>query len=309
MDQRRWENLDKDYLVKVFENVDMESLLLDVPFVCKSWHKVTLNPSCWKRLIFPEFEPEPPFYEFDYPIYDRFVSEFGLDSNRVSETAFIKFVVNRSQGNAVFLKLPGCSTIEAFEYVADACPSLVILGLPRCLLWKDINFDLIGKFKYLYMLSLGSCDKLDKILAVVSKHCKFFSHLTLSNAQIGKEEAMAITYLVPDIKILCLNRAQIDRDNLIILLKGCKDLMMLHAQNCIGFDEGDDEIAKLASHIAYFSCEGSKERFEFPFDFTQFDSYLTEDRFRELATMAAEVDEKEEADGEGELDGEEYSEL
>lgn len=189
------------------------------------------------------------------------------------------------------------------------CPSLVILGLPRCLLWKDINLDLIGKFKYLCILFLGSCDKLDKILAVVSKHCKLFSRLTLSNAQIDKEEAMAIVNLVPDIKILCLNRARIDRDNLIILLKGCKDLMMLHAKNCIGFDEGDDEIAKLASHIADFSCEGSKERLELPFDFTEFDSYLTEDRVRELATLVAEVDEKEEADGEGDVDGEENNEL
>ena len=89
----------------------------------------------------------------------------------------------------------------------------MILGLPRCLLWKDINLDLIGKFACLCILFLGSCDKLDKILAVVSKHCKLFSRLTLSNAQIDKEKAMAIVNLVPDIKILLLNEARIDRDN------------------------------------------------------------------------------------------------
>ncbi|XP_061994319.1 F-box/LRR-repeat protein At3g48880-like [Rosa rugosa] len=305
MDQRRWEDLDKDCLVKVFEKVDMESLLLDIPFVCKSWHKETLNPSCWKSLIFPEFEPEFP-YEFDYPIHERFVSEFGLDSNRVSETAFIKFVVNRSQGKAVFLKLPGFSTVEAFEYVADACPNLVILGLPRYLLWKkDIDLESIGKFKYLCMLSLGSCDKLDRVLAVVSKRCKLFSHLTLSNAQIGKEEVMAIVNLVPDIKHLSLNRAQIDRDNLIILLKGCKKLSFLEAKDCIGFNEGDDEIAELASHISKFRCEGSKERIEFPFDFSEFLlSSLTEDSVIDFS-MFAEVDVEAEVDGEGEGDIEE----
>ena len=97
MEQRKWEDLDKDCLVKVFEKVDMESLLLDIPFVCKSWHKETLNPSCWNSLIFPDFEPEFPYVERDYPIFDRFVSEFGLDRDHFSVTAFIKFVVNRSQ--------------------------------------------------------------------------------------------------------------------------------------------------------------------------------------------------------------------
>ncbi|KAL6185721.1 hypothetical protein ACLB2K_041848 [Fragaria x ananassa] len=282
----------------------MESLLLDIPFVCKSWHKETLNPSCWNSLIFPDFEPEFPYDECDYPIFDRFVSEFGLDRDHFSVTAFIKFVVNLSQGNAVSLKLPGCSSLEAFEYVTDECPNIIIFGLLRCLLWKDdIDLELIGKFKNLFMLALGSCTYLDRVLAVVSKHCKLFSHLILSNAQIGKEEATAIVNLIPDIKLLSLNDAQIDRDNLILLLKGCKELVMLDAKDCIGFDEGDDEIAKLASHIKNFHCEGSKERFEHPFNmssFYQFFSSLTKDRVKEIGSMFAEIDAEAEVDGEGE---------
>ncbi|XP_050374045.1 F-box protein FBW2-like [Argentina anserina] len=305
MDQRRWEDLDKDCLVKVFGKVGMESLLLDIPFVCKSWHKETLNPSCWNRLIFPDFEPEFPF-EFDYPIYERFVSEFGLEKNRFSKTAFIKYVVNRGQGNVVFLKLPGCSSLEAFQYVTDACPNLVIFGLPRCLLWEEhINLELIGKFKNLFMLSLGSCTNLDRVLAVVSKYCKLFSNLTLSNALIREEEAMAIVKLVPDIKLLILNGAQIDRDSLIILLKGCKELVLLEAKDCIGFNEGDDEIKNLASHIPNFHCEGSKERFVFPIDTSEVLSFLTGDVLSEIASMFAEVDIEEGVDGEREVDIEE----
>lgn len=107
-----------DCLVKVFERVGVESLLLDVPFVCKSWHKATLNPSCWKNLVFPEFEPEP--FEFDpYPFYDRFLTEYRVGEDRFSVTDFIKLVVNRSRGSAVSVKLPGCCTAEAFEHVAN----------------------------------------------------------------------------------------------------------------------------------------------------------------------------------------------
>ncbi|BFG33624.1 hypothetical protein CerSpe_198980 [Prunus speciosa] len=35
---------------------------------------------------------------------------------------------------------------------------------------------------------------------------------------------------------------------------------MLDARDCSGFNENDDEISKLASHISKFMCEGS----EFP---------------------------------------------
>ncbi|KAM5569512.1 hypothetical protein ABKV19_016834 [Rosa sericea] len=157
------------------------------------------------------------------------------------------------------------------------------------------------------MLSLGSCYKLERVLAVVSKQCKLFSHLTLSNAQIGKEQVMAIVNLVPDIKLLRLNGAQIDRDNLIILLKGCKKLLFLEAKDCIGFNEGDDEIAELAFNISKFRCEGSKLfKLFVPESFSRFlISPLREDSVNEMASMLAEVDVEAEVDGEGEGDIEE----
>ncbi|CAL2261954.1 unnamed protein product [Prunus armeniaca] len=54
--------------------------------------------------------------------------------------------------------------------------------------------------------------------------------------------------------------AQVNRDGLVTLLRGCKDLVLLDARDCYGFDENDDEISKLESHISKFMCEG----FEFP---------------------------------------------
>ncbi|CAL8159603.1 unnamed protein product [Prunus armeniaca] len=54
--------------------------------------------------------------------------------------------------------------------------------------------------------------------------------------------------------------AKVNRDGLVTLLRGCKDLVMLDARDCYGFDENVDKISKLASHISKFMCEGS----EFP---------------------------------------------
>ncbi|CAL9031412.1 unnamed protein product [Prunus brigantina] len=71
--------------------------------------------------------------------------------------------------------------------------------------------------------------------------------------QIGKH--MELHTIILD---FCLSL--VNRDGLVTLLRGCKDLVMLDAKDCSGFDENDDEISKLASHISKFMCEGS----EFP---------------------------------------------
>lgn len=122
MDQRRWEDLDKDCLMNVFERVGMESLLLDIPFVCKSWHATSLDPSCWQSLSFPCihrcFFCDPEDWKFD-SFLKRFVHECGINGSCFSITAFIKFVVNRSGGHAKTVEIPRSCTVAALKYVAD----------------------------------------------------------------------------------------------------------------------------------------------------------------------------------------------
>ncbi|CAL2224704.1 unnamed protein product [Prunus armeniaca] len=146
MDKRRWEDLEMDCLVKVLEKVGKESLLLDVPFVCKSWYKATLNPSCCECIeVWPWDVSECPNFQ---NLMDRFVSEYQIDRDRCSVTTLLKFVINRSSGNAM-LKLPKCCTVEAFEFAAN-CPGLVTLSLPGDALdSKRTNLELIGKWKHL----------------------------------------------------------------------------------------------------------------------------------------------------------------
>ncbi|ONI26207.1 hypothetical protein PRUPE_1G009600 [Prunus persica] len=205
-----------DCLVKVLEKVGMESLLLDVPFVCKSWYKATLNPSCCECIeVWPWDVSECPKF---YNLMDRFVSEYQIDGDRFSVTAFLKFVINRSSRNATVLKFPN----------AAQCPGLVTLSLPGDALdSKHTNLELIGKWKNL-------------------------------EANFHGREASSIVKLVPNIKYLNLKGAKVSRDSLVMLLCGCKDLVMLDARDCSGFNENDDEISKLASHISKFMCEGSE---------------------------------------------------
>lgn len=119
MEGRKWEELNTDILVNVFGRVGMESLLLDVPFVCKSWYKASREPRCWEDLIFPEYIKPDHILEENSPDR-RFAERLAMKyQENLSITAFMKFIVNRSCGCATFIKLPNYCTEEALEYVAN----------------------------------------------------------------------------------------------------------------------------------------------------------------------------------------------
>lgn len=108
MEGRRWEDLDRDCLVNVLGRVGVESLLLDVHFVCKSWHRASLDPLSWENLVFPS-----SYHSF----LDKFMNVNGVKVK--SCTQFIKFIVDRSCGNATALILPGCCLAEGLIYAAE----------------------------------------------------------------------------------------------------------------------------------------------------------------------------------------------
>ena len=57
-----------DCLVNVLEKVGMRSLLLDAPFVCKSWYRASLHPSCWQSLIFIDTETKMDLKLIDFGV-------------------------------------------------------------------------------------------------------------------------------------------------------------------------------------------------------------------------------------------------
>ncbi|KAL7177284.1 hypothetical protein ACSBR2_030603 [Camellia fascicularis] len=58
-------------------------------------------------------------------------------------------------------------------------------------------------------------------------------------------------------KQLSLRHASMEKENLVMILQAWKELKYFDVRDCIGFDEGDDEILKLASHIRTFKHKGS----------------------------------------------------
>ncbi|KAI5349811.1 PREDICTED: F-box [Prunus dulcis] len=222
VDQRRWEEFNTDCLTNIFGRVGMESLLFDVPFVCKSWYKASLDPCCWQRLIFP-----------DVSFFGRFVNEYRIDAWKFSTSAFIKFVIGRSKGRATVLSLPPSASETDLKYVSDVCGDLKVLAFhgdePR------VIPKLIGKWKHLEWLMLESGDDFEEILSQIIIHCKDFCGLCVSNDVFCTGEGMAIVNFLPKIKQLIFGRVEIGRDDLMALLLRCKKLLLLEGSDCIGF--------------------------------------------------------------------------
>lgn len=241
-----------DCLVNIFGRLGIESLLLDVPFVCKSWSKATLSPLCWQRLVFPNMSLDPSRYDF---FTCRLLVEYQV-KGVFSITSFMKSVINRSRRSATTVVLPSCCTEEALVYVAEVCPDLRTLELPynlhRNLKLKIPN--LISKWENLEHLILERDFEIP-IIAKISIHCKNFHSLTVKRARMGKVEASAIVTLLPKIRYLDLSDGYIEKEILLKVLQGCKELVHLDVSKCFAL-KVDDEIVKLASSNSTFKYFG-----------------------------------------------------
>ncbi|KAM7488827.1 hypothetical protein LguiB_026311 [Lonicera macranthoides] len=242
MEGRKWEDMETDCLVNILGRVGIESLALDVPFVCKSWYKATLNPLCWQSLIFPS---------------DLEDSRFPWSVNR---GGLIKGAVKSSQRSATRLALPDDCSNEDIIYALEECPSLKLLKLPSSVIYNRGGFtipSMINKLTNIETLMLQFSRDLEEIIAQISLHCKNFIQLSVANDNISSDAAIAIATLLPNIKGLALRRCELQRSDLVIILNGCKKLEYMDVSNCIGFESDDAQILNLASHITTFKCEGS----------------------------------------------------
>lgn len=107
-DIRKWEDMPTDCLVNIFGRVQLESRLLDIPLVCKPWHRAVHNPLCWQRLVFPEHTP----------LFRRFNGLFAY-TRKSRNIKLIPIVVNLSQGCATSCLIPAYCSREELVYVTE----------------------------------------------------------------------------------------------------------------------------------------------------------------------------------------------
>ncbi|XP_043705133.1 putative F-box/LRR-repeat protein 22 [Telopea speciosissima] len=117
--------------------------------------------------------------------------------------------------------------------------------------------ELTSKWKDLQQLYLGDTQhSFQEILIQIRLNCKNLNVLSVKGF-VGNKEASAIATILPNIKYLRLQESSLPRKSLKIILQGCRELVLLDARNCDGFEADDEEILKMASHINTFLTHGS----------------------------------------------------
>ncbi|CAL9204230.1 F-box/LRR-repeat protein At3g48880 isoform X1 [Musa acuminata AAA Group] len=251
---RRWEEMQVDCLVNIFRRLALDDLTLSVPFVCKCWWRASLDPSCWRLLDFRslDFMPWSPFSR-------SFTSLYRLKT--LSFSHFMRLVVDRSRGSAEKLIFPlsfGAS-IQDLVYVSIKCPRLKSLALPDNLMVEDdLRIpDLVGSWRDLEQLEMETKpSSFLRVIAEIGRYCTKFSRLKVRGL-IDKEDAKAIVDRLPHLKYLELSKSYLTKDELVVIISGCRKLERLIVRDCLGF-QADDEVLRLASRITRFEHEGSK---------------------------------------------------
>ncbi|KAF9601056.1 hypothetical protein IFM89_015982 [Coptis chinensis] len=288
VDVRKWEDMNIDCLTNVFERVGWEALTLHLPLVCKSWYKVSLYPQFWKNLDFKSLHPgyivsTKCIVDENVWLPDDIMDPLSIETRDLElfvdpDVIMVKVAISRSCGMATKLVVPFCFMED---WVEDFLMSRSFHQGDEKAFMK-----LFSMLRSLEVLVLGPFDGYFwAILVGISHHCKNFLALS-TNGYIYEEEASAIVELLPSIKYLKLRGSRISHNSLMVILDGCKELVLLDVSDCTGFDAGDEEILNLASRIKIFISEGSSvgryfDYLDFGDDYYFGDYGSFEDNFRD----------------------------
>ncbi|XP_042404639.1 F-box/LRR-repeat protein At3g48880-like [Zingiber officinale] len=231
-----------------------QDLAVAVPFVCKSWYRASLDPSCWRRLNFRslDFTPWSPFSR-------AFALRYRLLSP-LSFSAFLRFALHRSCCVVDQLAFPLSSAVSIHDlaYASVKCLRLKALALPdNLMLEDDLRIpELVWRWKDLEHLEMETKpSSFLEAVAEIGRNCPRFVGLKVRGL-IRREDAKALARCLPELKHLELSKSYLTKDELLVVIGGCRKLETLIVKDCLGF-QADDEILKLVSRIERFEHEGS----------------------------------------------------
>nr|XP_018680933.1 PREDICTED: F-box/LRR-repeat protein At3g48880-like isoform X3 [Musa acuminata subsp. malaccensis] len=220
----------------------------------RCWRRASLDPGCWRRLDFRSLDLMPwSHFSRSFTSCDRLSS--------LSFSAFMRFVVARSRGSAAELLFPlsfGAS-IQDLTFVSMKCPRLKRLALPDNFMLEDdlLIPELVGRWRDLEQLEMETKpSSFLEMIAVIGRNCSRFGRLKVRGL-IGKEDAKAIVDCLPDLNHLELSKSYLTKEELVVIVNGCRKLERLTVKDCLGL-QVDDEVVRSASRIKCFEHEGSK---------------------------------------------------
>ncbi|KAF0889373.1 hypothetical protein E2562_023673 [Oryza meyeriana var. granulata] len=258
----RWGDMDVDCLVEIFRRLPLDDVASAVPLVCRSWRGAAHDPSLWRALDLRGGGATARFMPWS-PLAAAFAACYGV--RRFSFGGYLRLCVARAGGSAVELTLPPLlvaappAPAPELDLVSLRCLALRKVSLPALSAADDARLpDVVARWCRLEHLELEHRPaSFPATAARISASCPRFSGLKMAGA-IRQEDAAAMATSLPLLKHLCLDGCYLPRRELLAIIHGCHELEALSAKHCVGFDEGDEEVAREAAMIELFEVGGSR---------------------------------------------------
>lgn len=225
---RRWEEMDIDILVKIFQSFDIFELTSGIAQVCSTWRLAACDPLLWKTLDLSMLTS----YFIKIPL-EPYVYVHGRSDKTL--TKVLKIALNLSKGNIQKLILHYNLYVsdDQLTYTAERCPRLKRLVMPA---WNRIKktgiCSAIRMWADLESLTMPSIANPPYLMQEISRSCKNFSELKI----MGPCDiffASTLVEFLPNLKVLSLRCSTIWRDALIIILDGLLNLEVLNISHCL----------------------------------------------------------------------------
>ncbi|XP_010061189.2 F-box/LRR-repeat protein At3g48880 [Eucalyptus grandis] len=225
---RKWEDLNTDMLVEIFQTFDISELTSRIAHVCSAWHLACRDPLLWKTLDLSALEstfikiPQPPY------VYVHSQSDKAV-------TQLLKIALNLSQGSiqTLIFHFNLYLSDEQLTYTAESCPLVKRVVMPA---WNRIKETgicrAIKKWRHLESMTMPSIKNPPYLLEEISRNCENFSKLKIMGP-FDMHFALPLVTYIPRLKVLSLRCSVIMRDALVTILDNLQDLEVLNISHCI----------------------------------------------------------------------------
>ncbi|KAK9293165.1 hypothetical protein L1049_021153 [Liquidambar formosana] len=256
---RKWEDLEIDVLVKIFESFTIFELTKGIAHVCSTWRLAACDPLLWKTLDLTMMKSNFIKIPLEPYVYVNGRSDKEL-------TQVLKPALSLSNGNIITLIFHFNLYLsdDQLTYTAERCPKLKRLVLPA---WNRIKRNgickAIGIWEDLESLTMPSIANPPYLMQEIAKNCKNFSELKIMGP-CDNLFASTLAAFLPKLKVLSIRCSMLLKDTLILILDDLKNLEVLNISHCLLIEvlppplpkrvmkELDESILKKTSHLRKF---------------------------------------------------------
>ncbi|KAK8964565.1 hypothetical protein KSP40_PGU018044 [Platanthera guangdongensis] len=209
-----------------------------------------MDPECWKILDFEDLD-----FSTNSKFILRFKHEYHINAV-VSFNSLLKLCSARSHGYATKLSIPSTNyspVLPGLFLESMKCYYYSRLALPTLLQQDDRKIqELLRKWKELETLELKwKPFSFLRIAEAIGANCPKFTELRLCGV-IERRDAKAIVKNFPKLKRLEMTSSFMRREDLVMVLEGCRELQAVDVSRSGGFDGEDEALKPFSARIKDF---------------------------------------------------------